>query len=126
MTSKMPCATIPLSSSDGNFSSSLPEAAPSALSCLLGTIDLTATSLPSALSFSSSRSIASTRSAFFIVEVPLIPLVLAISFKSASANDSYFSLIHSSCTFALYFDAEYSALNSLFFHSLVFIGIINT
>ena len=94
MTSKIPLAVTPLSSSEGNFSSSADSVLLAGVPA--GATDLTATSLPAALSFSSSLSIASTICAFFMVEVPLIPLAFAISFKSASASDSYFSLINSS------------------------------
>jgi len=46
-----------------------------------------------AVAFSSSKSMTSTISLFFIVEICLIPLAFAISFNAVNDKDSYFSRI---------------------------------
>ena len=51
------------------------------------------TSFPASLSFSSSSSISSTNSAFFSPLMRFMPRDFAIALSSASASDSYFSLI---------------------------------
>ena len=100
MISSIPLAVTPLSRSfmtasllsEGLFSVLFSTGLFSATGLFSGSF-LVSPEAAASFSFSSSSTMALITSSFFMLEVPLIPLLFAIALRSTSASVSYFSLI---------------------------------